>query len=615
MTHATAHEKLLALAAGASLAFVAWYIYSIYLFNNQILPVQLFWALAVVLPLSLMLLWDLNVKVERQMIVILLASMVLSGLLFLRFYFYGQDLVGELYVAEMTRELGRWPLERIGHLVPTLVNSKYLRSSGVVVPPTIPNEYYSSLSVTILPSMLSQITGLSMLDTFRFLLPLVSTAIALVVFLIVRSCFNQKLALLSSIALVMMRNPPSLLRQEVALLFFLFSILYVLKGSQPKYLALSMLFLASIATAHYGLVYFAIFGIIILFFAQMLWQKTPLIRNFLLLRSKEVDIKQLDTKEVLLSQEFILFTIVIGLMWLAFVAYPIFSRNVADAIEAFQAMMGTHPVGYTPLQQHVLFSSLGAFNTVIQWLERGLAVAGGFLMLRNVRSLKQCGYVFLGGGMVALVLLFALIPNISLSIGLDRVLRISLFGFCTFLAASIFFLRNRMRWGRAISILLIVLIFLGTINIPILHSAEANLTRQEYIFSITQVVYPYQQSDFQFAQWVKTNTVPCSSFLTDQQGSNVLLFGNRVGFMPWVTNEKDAVNFIGDGLTSYFMVLTYVPGYIEYTTPNGTMILLDPAQASLLMYGNRMNLIFTNDRVTLFAYNESISQSCGNVAS
>jgi len=379
-----------------------------------------------------------------------------------------------------------------------------------------------------------------------------------------------------------------------------------------------MLFLASIAMAHYGMVYFAIFGIIMLFLAQTLWQKTPLIRSFILVRSKDADIKQRYSREVLLSQQFILFTVVIGLMWLAFIAYPIFSRNVADAAEAFQALMGAPPLGYTPLQQHIIVSSLGAFNTVVQWLERGLALAGGLLMLRSVRNLKQCGYVFLGGGMVALVLLFALIPNISLSIGLDRVLRISLFGFCTFIAASIIFLRIRIRWvewRRTISILLLALIFLGTINVPILYSAEANLTRQQYIFSISQVVYSYQQSDFQYAEWVKTNTSPCSSFLTDQQGSNVVLLGNRVGFMPWVTSEKDAVNFIGAGLTSYFMVLTYVPGYIQYAAPNGSSILLDPAQANLVMYGNRTNVIFTNDRATLFAYIEPVSQSCGNVAS
>jgi len=80
-----------------------------------------------------------------------------AGIGFLRFSYYGSDLVGEFLVARTTEGLHRWPSELIG--------SAAAIGSG---PFENWDWYYSSLAVTVLPSILGEITQLPMMQVFFF---------------------------------------------------------------------------------------------------------------------------------------------------------------------------------------------------------------------------------------------------------------------------------------------------------------------------------------------------------------------------------------------------------------------------------------------------------------
>src|SRR5487761_334002 len=149
-----------------SLAILCAYLLLLNFYNIEILPEIVFWGAIITFGLSMGLLWMANGHTNRFLLFTLMVAFVFRALYFFRFYYYGYDILIELANAQLTQQLGRWPLQLIG------VPSIYFNSFTILtLQRNIVDQYYATTSVTILPSSIASLTGAPMITVFRFLIP------------------------------------------------------------------------------------------------------------------------------------------------------------------------------------------------------------------------------------------------------------------------------------------------------------------------------------------------------------------------------------------------------------------------------------------------------------
>lgn len=143
-----------------------------------------------------------------------------------------------------------------------IVNNGFWNSS-------LPHNYNSMLSATILPVVYMLFTGIDLINVYKYIYQFIYAFIPVCLYIVCKIQTNEKISLLSSflfIALipfhVLMFNTP---RQEIAEFFFILIILLIVNDSlnfSKKYILLTI-FLIGIVVSHYGLSYL-LAGIVIL---------------------------------------------------------------------------------------------------------------------------------------------------------------------------------------------------------------------------------------------------------------------------------------------------------------------------------------------------------------
>lgn len=155
------------------------------------------------------------------------------------------------------------------HLTGWDVNIEYYAARGVQATgywdPYGPGLVNSMLSVTILPVVYSSLMGLDLLWVFKIVYPAFFAVVPLVLFRFFKKKFDDKTAFLATFFFIAFSSffaeVVSVLRQEVAELFFALFLLLLLDAgisSWPKTLML-LLFGFAMAVSHYGLSYFFLF--------------------------------------------------------------------------------------------------------------------------------------------------------------------------------------------------------------------------------------------------------------------------------------------------------------------------------------------------------------------
>lgn len=157
----------------------------------------------------------------------------------------GFDISSELYVAQHTQALGIWHL-------------------------THRNDAYSAmLSLTILPSILAALTGLSPLIAFKALYPVLGAMIPVSIFLISARLMRPRFAAGAATLLVVQsyffQLLPEIARQEIGLVFFAALISALLDDLLPRGAQLRLLAVlsAGLVVAHYASAYFAIPAVVV----------------------------------------------------------------------------------------------------------------------------------------------------------------------------------------------------------------------------------------------------------------------------------------------------------------------------------------------------------------
>jgi uncharacterized membrane protein len=175
-------------------------------------------------------------------------------------YVQGVDIKIEYYIATLTQNSGFW-------------------NSSISFTDTGLASYYSMLSVSIIPTIYSNILNMDITCVFKIIYPLIFALVPLALYLIWREKFGVSIAFISSFLLMSQSTfyfeMTYLARQMVAEVFFvlLFLILFSKSLSSKNVKILIMIFGFSLIVSHYSLA--LIFG----FFISLIWLFTYLTKK------------------------------------------------------------------------------------------------------------------------------------------------------------------------------------------------------------------------------------------------------------------------------------------------------------------------------------------------
>lgn len=138
----------------------------------------------------------------------------------------GFDVIGEYTIASKSLSTGRWPIEAL--------NIGSLDRAG---------RYANCLSVTILPTVLSRVTGFDVLPIFKFVLPAIGALAPILLALVVSHVFgDEKLGFLSGVLFAASHLQIFMLsymfREQIGYFFLLLSMYMFLKLKASKFLAI-----------------------------------------------------------------------------------------------------------------------------------------------------------------------------------------------------------------------------------------------------------------------------------------------------------------------------------------------------------------------------------------
>ena len=531
MKSSTLVKIILSLLFCSGILILGIYILMIGASEQQLIPEFFFWLGALLFSSSLVLLSS-NVKnTYYRILLIVVSAFFIYSLGFLRSPFYGTDIVGEYSVATTTLSMHRWPVELV---------------SAVSY-----NQYFSCLSVTILPAMMSEVTGLSMMMVFKILVPLLATFVALGVFLVIRTIFDERIAFLSTIVFILSGNTALLkemVRQSVALFLLLLAIYLIFSrygSNRIKVILLSLIFLIVIPTAHYSMVYFALLFLLIIFIVEKMHRHLSNILSRLRIKSNNSLSTFSDSRNTFLTLGVLLVAALAGFLWLLTVSYPTFSFNTQVGASSIPALLGFGRAVYSYQVGNALVSSLGAYHTIINWVVRGLTIVGFLVALKLHGNVRSLAFSLCGGIMFLVLLINLVLPNINLLLALDRTYLVGMIAFSSFIALVLIEIPKKLIhmsvrfWSVPVSVVIVVAIFL-TSFVPMTYLPENAATQQ---YTLSKVPALYSSSDLAFAQWLQTSTNSKTIFSGDEKGYAISVgFASRQCFVLSPENSTDTVS-------------------------------------------------------------------------
>ncbi len=577
-----------ACASVVGLAVIILYIYGVGTYDIRPFDIVFFWIAAIVFSAGLFLAWDLNENMNWYLALVLGVCAVFANRFFFRFYYFSADLVQELSAAQTTINLGKWPIQLIGEGIPFFSIHPLL--SG-----PLQNSYYSTLSVTVFPAIISKTTGLTMIETFQVLIAITLMTTAVVIFLTARSIFNAKVGGLAALFYALF-VPSAFLREDVAVLFFFMAVYFILKPRLDKAnLAIAITCIILVPISHYGTFYFAIFGFMSLLLGRRILAHTSL-RRF------NQGFRQLENFPGV-TGTLILIASVAGLAWLFFAAFPIIAYNTGELRTSLYGIFDLTTARASPFEQRVVFSSQGLLSTIASWAERILAVTGAVYVLILFKKPRSLIFAFFGLSMLFLVIVFAVVPNLADAIDLDRVSSYSLLAYTALIALVFTFLVGKHgNWTKLGGLILVTLFIFGILNFPILYSTYSETGPQQYAVTYTQLVTFYDHSDFQFTNWISVYTNQSATIATDATGYWLMYLSNRTSSQPTGNNATQILDLITGEDSDYVAILFYSPGFIRYSETNGTNVQLTTAQVSDLVNNSNLNLVYDNSKDVFFGH-------------
>jgi uncharacterized membrane protein len=368
--------------------------------------------------------------------------------------------------------------------------------------------YFSCLSITIFPTILSEITGLGLSTIFSIVYPIIFSLTPALVFLLVREVYADiELAALSTILFseFFRFSAPQMIRQYIALMFLILTLFIVFKRkpvlkSNQSFLVLFLLFTIGVAVSHYTVSYFmlAIFISALLAYNFSNAKKSSSISQFL-------------------TNTDILYIITINISWMIFFNTKFFNANIEALTESVFGIMGPRSV------PEVLVPGRIAGDLVTGWylLQTLLIFVGISLIFMKTRKKhsKIFAWATSAGVMLIILLILLFTPFFDRNLGFNRVYSIALPLFVPLLAYVILTIDKKLKHAGIFVILFLAINLPLNLYIPsyqnqILYSPAQNISPE---IAISQVFN--RNSELATFEWAQQYVQQNQSICVDLRGS------------------------------------------------------------------------------------------------
>jgi len=298
--------------------------------------------------------------------------------------FFGSDIYGELFVAQYTFRHG---------LTPILMEKQ---------------RYANVLSVTVLPDVISKLTGLPIETVFATALVGAVASVPILVYVFIRRVTGcVRIAGLSSLMFIFdyafFNVFPALMREDIALLFLILALYAAYmkqKYSKVGYIVVYLLSVLGVVVSHYTVFLFSIVMLASLYLLDALTRNSA--RNFL-------------------SNVVMVFGPVLGFAWLMFMS-PTVLKLIVDALAFYSRVW--NQLSPHPYSAYLLSSPRGGdLSSIVLDVYRILILSGSLIGLSICRRTKSRSlWIFTLQG---ITFFLVALPFISLPIGrsvpLDRI--------------------------------------------------------------------------------------------------------------------------------------------------------------------------------------------------
>jgi uncharacterized membrane protein len=343
--------------------------------------------------------------------------------------------------------------------------------------------YNTTLSVTILPTMISKLFFIDGLWVFKVVFPVLLSTVPVAVYELVKSQFNSKIALLSAFGLMSIFSYFTILlmTQKQLVSFFFMSIFFVLYFDKSIKIKLPLLFVlgCGVIFSHYGT---AIIFIGLVLLVSVVSKKIPYIIMGLILGG-------------------------IAFMWYKFSGNGITASGISyysESIISTEKVTGDTPTGIIPrlINQGVTYLPN---PLLILYVISQIMVVAGFVIVcyrwifKHIRNIRLEYLVMSLAFLVVLAL--EIFPKFSNLIGLDRVYIYCMMVLFPFVFVTI----DRFKYWAIIGLVLVSALFLW--NVGYINEIEGHpLTNSIALDTNKSDDAIYTQGEMQGAMWVLYNT-------------------------------------------------------------------------------------------------------------
>jgi len=298
--------------------------------------------------------------------------------------------------------------------------------------------YFSSISVSITPAIVSEITGLDLLTLFMYGYRIVLAMLPVLLFRTVHEVFDEpKLAAVASVIFSQLYfiflKLQTLIRQQVAEIFLILTVLvlirqYKTKKNYKSHVFLLFIFIFSFISSHYTINYFslAIFVGIFVFSLVLSYLPNKMLR---LLRS------ELPYKKIIVNNSTLVLLLVLSLLWWSTVNLPNLKVDFTREIDVILGKRGSKT-------QHFMVrfayseNPLGPIVTAWFDLELVLAVIGAVYLIFGVKKdEKKIAWIAAGLTVMAIGSLWIIPEQSAAGVYVDRLYIIGSLFFTSFSAA------------------------------------------------------------------------------------------------------------------------------------------------------------------------------------
>jgi len=499
------------------------------------------------------------------------------------------------------------------------------------------------LSVTILPAMISKITGMTTSDIFGTLFFGVSALLPVVLYLVIKQLTNStSVAGLSSVIFTLdydkLSLGPNAVRENIAKIFLIITlyILYkkqIVKGTGNSHRNLTVILyfaIIGVVTSHYTL---SLFLLVLL----------ALLKLFSLIGSRKIFFGLLGEEQrgrsQLIFNTLILFACVTTLSWLIFTVYPLFLKIVDLLSETTLQVLRMKTPDFHPYTQFMVTFPRGElFSLATLWIYRFLILIGALVCLKKYKDFNTRTFILIGIFMFFTLGIWFVAPHVSRELQIDRIYSLGLPFFSFFAASSILemvlyfkrILTSRAILPRlkvivgygfqyALPCFFVSLFFLNHIAIlPFFYYLPNSASPYEEL-----IVAPfYAENDLELCRWINYHCQSNASFLADLRSREILkwfLYNPEViakykSDYSVLSSEPFSLQSTGfyislldhaikdDLIVEVDVRAAEIPNATMTRTPSKRVIVYYPKLRNALVNPS-VNLIYTNEQNYLFYTN------------